>query len=124
MPRAAKRFWDPEGKRHGLPTYPWNMAPDGLATVRQLAARGLRPNGQPVVAQLMWSLGRGRVATANLYRVENAAPKRPATAGNMRAVKRMIEARSTCKLCKTVFDFCLSRRLGRLCWDCSQAVNR
>ncbi|MFJ3827814.1 hypothetical protein ACIPWI_07570 [Streptomyces sp. NPDC090046] len=35
-----------------LPVYPWRLAPDGLATRRQLRAAGLRPGGQDVVAQL------------------------------------------------------------------------
>ncbi|MGG8409369.1 RRQRL motif-containing zinc-binding protein, partial [Streptomyces sp. 12297] len=29
-----------------LPVYRWHLAPDGLATRRQLRAAGLRPGGQ------------------------------------------------------------------------------
>ena len=33
-------FYDPDGTRYGLPTYPYHWAPGHLATVRQLRARG------------------------------------------------------------------------------------
>ncbi|CAL9483282.1 hypothetical protein SUDANB146_03428 [Streptomyces sp. enrichment culture] len=33
-----------------LPAYRWRLAPDGLATRRQLRAAGLRPGGQDVAA--------------------------------------------------------------------------
>jgi len=36
-------FYDPDGSRYGLPTYPYRCAPDGLLTRRQLRASGLRP---------------------------------------------------------------------------------
>ncbi len=48
------RFWDPEGAEYGIPTYPRRLAPEGLATRRQLRARGLRPGGQDVAAQILW----------------------------------------------------------------------
>jgi predicted GIY-YIG superfamily endonuclease len=73
--RYRSVYWDPEGTRYGIPTYPWRMAPAGLATRRQLAADGLRPGGQPVAAQVMWrSRHRGprSVQVAYLYRVEAA----------------------------------------------------
>lgn len=44
---------DPTGAIYGLPSYPWRLAPEGLATRRQLRARGLRPGGQEAVAQVM-----------------------------------------------------------------------
>ena len=50
---AGPRFFDPSGARYGIPTYPWRLAPDGYATRRQLRARGLRPGGQDVAAQLL-----------------------------------------------------------------------
>jgi hypothetical protein len=121
MPRTAKRFYDPSGRRYGLPTYPWKMAPDGLATLRQLAERGLRPGGKPIVAQLMWSRGRGKVAVAYLYAIDGAAPKRKPTAGNRRAVAAMLRARSTCRFCAQVFEYCLPRHNGRLCLECAKA---
>ena len=54
-------FYDPDGTRYGLPTYPYHWAPRHLATVRQLRARGLRPGGQQPAAQILWRKGR-RVA--------------------------------------------------------------
>ena len=41
-------FYDPHARRHPLPTFPYFYAPDGMATLRQLRAAGLRPGGQPV----------------------------------------------------------------------------
>ena len=38
-------FYDPDGSRYGLPTYPYRWAPKGLLTRRQLRANGLRPGG-------------------------------------------------------------------------------
>ena len=47
------QFYDPEGRRYGLPTYPYHWAPAGLSTVRQLRAKGLRPGGQDITAQIL-----------------------------------------------------------------------
>jgi hypothetical protein len=47
-------FYDPDGDRYGLPTYPFHWAPDGLLTIRQLRDKGLRPGGQDPVAQILW----------------------------------------------------------------------
>jgi hypothetical protein len=33
-------FYDPDGERYGLPTYPYHSAPAGLLTIRQLRAHG------------------------------------------------------------------------------------
>jgi hypothetical protein len=116
MPRVNARFYDPTGRRYGIPTYPWHLAPDGLATKRQLAARGLRPGGAPVVAQIMWQRRRG-IGVAYLYRLAAAKPKRPPTEGNMRAVAKMLAARSTCQVCRVVFEYCLPA--GRVCLTCA-----
>ena len=40
------QFYDPDGRRYGIPTYPYRWAPKHLYTTRQLRARGLRPGGQ------------------------------------------------------------------------------
>lgn len=41
MSRVRLACWDPDGTRYGIPAYPWQCAPAGLATRRQLAARRL-----------------------------------------------------------------------------------
>lgn len=117
-PRTSPRFHDPDGARYGLPTYPWRCAPDGLATRRQLTVAGLRPGGSPVVAQLMWPRHGGRVGVAFLYDLASAVPKRAPTPGNLRAVAAMLTARSTCRTCHIVFEYCLPA--GRVCWTCTQ----
>lgn len=83
------RFWDPDGTTYGIPTYPLRMAPEGLATRRQLRARGLRPAGQQVAAQLLWRYPRG-IAAAYLYRIDLAKPVRPMTPGRWRAHEAMM----------------------------------
>ena len=71
-------FYDPHGTRHGIPTYPFHWAPSGLLTIRQLRAKGLRPGGQDVVAQILWRHRKHR-RVAYLYREDLALPKRQAT---------------------------------------------
>jgi hypothetical protein len=118
VPASRPRFFDPDGARYGLPTFPWRCAPDHLATYRQLTAAGLRPGGAPVVAQIMRSRRRGKVSVAYLYDLASAVPKRAPTPGNLRAVAAMLAARSTCSTCHTVFEYCLPA--GRVCWTCTQ----
>ena len=69
---SSPRFWDPDGSRFGgIPTFPWRMAPDGYLTRRQLRARGLRPGGQSVAAQILWTSRRCKgVRAAYLYRLD------------------------------------------------------
>ena len=38
-------FYDPDGSRYGLPTYPYHWAPKDLLTIRQLRAAA-RQSGQ------------------------------------------------------------------------------
>ena len=37
-----------------MPTYPWHLAPAGMATKRQLRKQGLSPGDQPIAAQVVW----------------------------------------------------------------------
>lgn len=116
MSRPAKKlcpeFWDPTGADHGgLPTYWWRGAPDGLATRRQLRADGLRPGGQPIVAQILWYRGAG-VRVAYLYRVDLAAPKRTATAAQLAGLEVAMRARRTCGSCGVVREYCIPLSLG------------
>ncbi|WP_344315621.1 RRQRL motif-containing zinc-binding protein, partial [Fodinicola feengrottensis] len=86
-------YYDPTGRRYGLPTFPYRCAPEGMATVRQLRARGLRPGGQEIAAQIMWRRGR---RVAYLYRIELAKPKRTATPAQLAAIDKALTARRTC----------------------------
>jgi hypothetical protein len=113
------RHYDPTGDHHaGLPTYPWRLAPTGLATVRQLRAAGLRPGGQEVVAQILWRKGK---RVAYLYRVDAAKPKRSATTAQQAAIAKALTARRTCPTCRTVRPYYIPRRYGE-CLDCAPAV--
>ncbi|MEU9076644.1 RRQRL motif-containing zinc-binding protein [Kitasatospora sp. NPDC048538] len=119
---ARPRFWDPEGRRHGgTPTYPWRMAPASLLTRRQLRARGLRPGGQDVAAQIMWRSRRSKsgVRVAYLYRLTLAAPVRPMTPGRWRALAAANTARRTCPVCGTDAGYVLPAHLGT-CLPCAE----
>jgi hypothetical protein len=107
-------FYDPDGTHYGLPTYPWRWAPDGLLTVRQLRARGLRPGGQDITAQILWRRGK---RVAYLYRAEDARPKRTATPAQLAAVHAALRARRTCDSCGTEKPYYIPRRYGE-CLDC------
>ncbi|MFJ8625845.1 RRQRL motif-containing zinc-binding protein [Kitasatospora sp. NPDC093550] len=118
---ARPRFWDPEGRRFGgIPTYPWRMAPAGLLTRRQLRARGLRPGGQQVAAQLMWRSRRSTngVRVAYLYRLTHARPVRPMTDGRRRALAAANTARRTCPTCGRDAGYVLPAHLGT-CLPCA-----
>ncbi|MGW8768696.1 RRQRL motif-containing zinc-binding protein [Streptomyces sp. NPDC055815] len=118
------KFYDPDGKIYGLPTYPKFLAPEGLATRRQLRARGLRPAGQPVAAQILWH-GRRTPGTytrpvraAYLYFIALAAPVRPMTPGLWRAHDAMMRARRTCPACRVDRGYVIPTSLGT-CPDCA-----
>jgi hypothetical protein len=107
-------FYDPTGAKYGIPTYPYRFAPDGLATVRQLRARDLRPGGQDIAAQLMWRRGK---RVAYLYRIDLAKPKRQATAAQLAALDKALRARRICPTCEQVKPYYIPRRTGA-CLDC------
>lgn len=90
------------------------MAPAGLATVRQLRAQGLRPGGQEIAAQILWRNGK-RVAF--LYRIDQAVPKRTASAAQWRATRTALLARRTCPGCQQIRDYYIPRRTG-VCLAC------
>ncbi|MFC4529144.1 RRQRL motif-containing zinc-binding protein [Sphaerisporangium dianthi] len=124
MSRIRARFWDPTGARHGIPTWPWRMAPPHLWTLRQLAAEGLRPGGQDVQAQIMWASrrhGAPGVRVAFLYDVRLALPKRTATARQLEALAKANAARRTCPGCGIDAGYVLPRHLG-ICLDCAGEV--
>ncbi|MGW4329691.1 RRQRL motif-containing zinc-binding protein [Nocardia sp. NPDC004573] len=73
----------------GVPVYEWRTAPTHLRTRRQLAAEGLRPNGQDIAAKLHRSRGsRREPLEAHLFDVNQAAPKRPATPAQLEALAK------------------------------------
>ncbi len=109
-------FYDPDGTRHGLPTFPYHYAPANLATARQLRAQGLRPGGQPIVAQILWRHRKTR-RVAYLYDTRHALPKRHATPAQLAAIGRALQARRTCTSCGQLKDYCIPRRYGE-CLDC------
>ncbi|MFD8325209.1 RRQRL motif-containing zinc-binding protein [Streptomyces lydicus] len=116
------RFWDPEGRKYGLPTYPWRLAPDGLATRAQLRARGLRPGGQEIAAQILWRSRRvrGGVRVAYLYRIDLTRPVRPMTPGKWAALERALAARRMCPSCGLDAGYTIPTSLGT-CVSCADA---
>jgi hypothetical protein len=119
--RYRLEFHDPDGRNHGgLPTYGWRMAPDGLATKRQLLAMELRPGGQPIAAQIMW-MRYGRQAVAYLYRIDQAKPKRIPTLAQLHAIEKALQARRTCPICGQDAGYTIPRRLG-CCLECHHTI--
>ncbi|MFF7902730.1 RRQRL motif-containing zinc-binding protein [Streptomyces sp. NPDC007920] len=112
------RCYDPTGARHGIPTYPWRYAPDGLATRRQLRARGLRPGGQLIAAQVLRPRYRRAPLVAYLYRVDLAKPVRPMTPGKRTALAKAMCARRTCPQCRTDAGYVIPTSLG-MCVSCA-----
>ncbi|RLL68391.1 RRQRL motif-containing zinc-binding protein [Streptomyces sp. Z26] len=117
MPPGSVSY-DPTGEEYGIPTYPWRCAPDGLATRRQLRARGLRPGGQEPVAQLVRPRRAGRPPlVAYLYRIDRAKPVRPMTLARWRALEAAMTVRRTCPACGIDRGYCLPTSLG-MCPTC------
>ncbi|WP_406049593.1 hypothetical protein OG280_13375 [Streptomyces virginiae] len=113
----AKCF-DPDGARFGIPTYPWRLAPEGLATRRQLRAEGLRPGGQPIAAQLLRPRFRREPLVAYLYRVDLAKPVRPMTSRKWGALALAMLSRRTCPQCSTDAGYVIPAWLG-MCVPCA-----
>ncbi|MFF4709738.1 RRQRL motif-containing zinc-binding protein [Streptomyces sp. NPDC001297] len=117
------KFYDPNGDQYGLPTYPFRLAPAGLATRRQLRRQGLRPGGQPVAAQLMWRVAKKHrrdgetVRVAYLYRLDLAVPVRPMTPARWRAHEAMMRRRRTCPVCRTDVGYVIRTSVG-MCEPC------
>ncbi|MFD4551176.1 RRQRL motif-containing zinc-binding protein [Streptomyces sp. NPDC058246] len=118
MPAAFGKCYDPTGSQYGIPTYPWRYAPDGLATRRQLRARGLRPGGQPIAAQVLRPRYRRGPLVAYLYRVDRAKPVRPMTPGKRAALAKAMRARRTCPVCRTDAGYAIPTSLG-MCVPCA-----
>ncbi|MEC4014933.1 RRQRL motif-containing zinc-binding protein [Streptomyces sp. H27-D2] len=116
----ASRFYDPHGTRYGIPTFPFQLAPDGLATRRQLRAEGLRPGGQDIAAQVLWSSRRyGRtVRAAYLYRLDRAKPVRPMTPAKWAALAKANGAQRLCPECRRDAGYRIPTSLGR-CTPCA-----
>ncbi|MBA0054027.1 hypothetical protein E0L36_25200 [Streptomyces sp. AJS327] len=104
-----------------MPVYRWRLAPDGLATRRQLRAAGLRPGGQDPVAVLERPRRGGRPPlVAYLYRVDRALPVRPMTPGRWRAVGAAVAARRVCPECGCDRGYCIPASIG-VCNECDTA---
>jgi hypothetical protein len=109
------QFYDPDGRRYGIPTYPYHWAPRHLYTTRQLRAQGLRPGGQAPTAQILWRRG---LRVAYLCRADLALPKRQATPAQRAAITKALRARRTCPACGTEKPYYIPRSLGE-CLDCT-----
>ena len=126
VPRAARytqvrlwdgRWWPCAGRYAGAPVFRYGWAPSGLATVRQLAAKGLRPGGQDVAGWLVWGPA-NRPRWAYLYRLDLAVPKRAMTPARWAAIKRCNAAQRVCPTCGHDDGYRIPRSLGE-CWPCA-----
>lgn len=103
-----------------IPVYRWRLAPEGLATFRQLRAQGLRPGGQPVVAQLERPRRRRGPLVAFLYRIDLARPVRPMTPARWAALAKANAARRVCPVCGRDAGYRIPSSLG-MCVPCADA---
>jgi hypothetical protein len=101
-----------------LPVYRWRLAPEGLATVRQLRARGLRPGGQDVAARIERPRRRRGPLVAYLYRIDKAQPVRPMTPAKWAALAKANTARRTCPACRRDAGYVIPTTLG-MCVTCA-----
>ncbi|MFJ8587517.1 RRQRL motif-containing zinc-binding protein [Streptomyces sp. NPDC093595] len=101
-----------------LPVFRWRLAPDGYATRRQLRARGLRPGGQDVAAQLERPRRRRGPLVAYLYRVELAKSVRPMTPARWAALAEANAARRICPQCRRDARYVIPSSLG-MCSQCA-----
>ncbi|MFD5227650.1 RRQRL motif-containing zinc-binding protein [Streptomyces qaidamensis] len=101
-----------------IPTYRWRLAPDGLATRRQLRALGLRPGGQDVAGQLERSRRRRDPLVAYLYRIDSAKPVRPMTPAKWAALAKANAARRICPECRRDAGYVIPPSLG-MCTPCA-----
>lgn len=117
--------YDPAGEIHGLPTYPWAAAPAGMATRRQLAALGLRKNGQDPAAQVLRPRRRRPPLVAYLYRVDLAAPRRPFTPAKRAAVYAAARSRQVCAgpCARRDLGYIPPQLTGGRCWQCWDQAN-
>ncbi|MFB6838859.1 RRQRL motif-containing zinc-binding protein [Streptomyces sp. NPDC056361] len=103
-----------------IPVYRWRLAPEGLATFRQLRALGLRPAGQPVVAQLERPRRRREPLVAFLYRIDLARPVRPMTPARWAALAKANAACRVCPQCGRDAGYRIPTSLG-MCVPCADA---
>ncbi|MEU7117086.1 RRQRL motif-containing zinc-binding protein [Streptomyces zaomyceticus] len=103
-----------------IPVYRWRLAPEGPATFRQLRALGLRPAGQPVVAQLERPRRKRGPLIAFLYRVDLARPVRPMTPARWAALAKANAARRICPVCGRDAGYRIPTSLG-MCVPCADA---
>ncbi|MGW4020797.1 RRQRL motif-containing zinc-binding protein [Streptomyces sp. NPDC005009] len=101
-----------------VPVYRWRLAPDGLATCRQLRALGLRPGGQDVAAQIERPRRRRGPLVAYLYSIEQAKPVRPMTPAKRTALAKANAARRTCPQCRRDAGYVIPPSLG-MCTTCA-----
>src|SRR5438309_13651 len=111
-------FYDSDGNKYGMPTYPYRWAPKGLLTRRQLRANGLRPGRQGITAQIIWK-HKGKRRVAYLYRADLAKPKRQATPAQLTAIQAALRARRTCPACGSEKDYYIPLSFGE-CNDCAE----
>ncbi|MEU6221287.1 RRQRL motif-containing zinc-binding protein [Streptomyces sp. NPDC047022] len=98
--------------------YRWRLAPDGLATRRQLRARGLRPGGQDVAAQIERPRRRRGPLVAYLYSIDQAKPVRPMTPAKWAALAKANAARRRCPECGRDAGYVIPTSLG-MCPACA-----
>ena len=107
-------FYDPDGQRYGLPTYPWRLGPrwpaDHPPAARQRPApwrpghRRADPLAPPQAAPRRLPLPRRA----------RSKPKRQATSAQLAAIAKALQARRTCPTCGNEKPYCIPRSQRRM----------
>ncbi|WP_328494972.1 hypothetical protein OHS59_21105 [Streptomyces sp. NBC_00414] len=103
-----------------LSVYRWRLAPEGLATRRQLRAMELRPGGQDVAAELQRPRRRRGPLVAYLYLIDLAKPVRPMTPARWAALAKANRARRICPECRRDAGYVIATSLG-MCVPCADS---
>ncbi|WP_432019021.1 RRQRL motif-containing zinc-binding protein [Streptomyces sp. 1222.5] len=101
-----------------VPVYRWRLAPDGLATRRQLRVLGLRPGGRDVAAQVERPRRRRGPLVAYLYAIDLAKPVRPMTPAKWASLAKANAARRRCPECQRDAGYVIPTTLG-MCTTCA-----
>ncbi|WP_458686400.1 hypothetical protein [Nocardia tengchongensis] len=94
----STRFHDPEGRRYGIPTFPWRMAPQHQRTERQLAQDKRQP-GDEAQAQVLGASRRFGRLQAYLYDEANAVPKQERSEAQLESLRiaRWVRSANACE---------------------------
>ena len=116
------QFYDPDGTRHGIPTYPYRWAPGPLHHPAAPRPRACAPAGSPSPPRSCGTTT-AHAASPTSTAPTSPCPKRQATPAQLAAIGKALAARRTCAVCGTEKPYCMPRSTGQ-CNDCTYGGSR